>query len=289
MPIYNLGSINADSIYNISNLPKPGETVSAYAFEKGMGGKGANMSVAAARAGAKCLHIGAVGPDGRWAVERLMEYGVDTRHVNVASEPTGQAMITVDDDGENSIVIYPGANRTLNEWDIGNGLKDATSADIFLMQNETNGQKVGAKIASMKGMRVAYAAAPFDVEQVQELLPLIDLLIMNEVEADQLRQALGQDLMDLGVRDVVVTLGAQGCLWVNTDEGTQSELPAFPVTPVDTTGAGDTFTGYLLSGLDMGIPMELALKLALKAAALMVTRIGTADVIPDLKEVREFS
>ena len=108
---------------------------------------------------------------------------------------------------------------------------------------------------------------------------------MNEVEAEQLAQATGQTPDRLPVRDVVVTLGSDGCRWHNTDTGQSLHIPAIPVTPVDTTGAGDTFTGYLIAGLDRGLPMEQALGLATRAGALMVSRLGTADVIPDLKEV----
>jgi ribokinase len=137
------------------------------------------------------------------------------------------------------------------------------------------------------GLRVAYAAAPFDAAAVQEVLPLLDFLILNEVEAAQLKSATGQGPADLGVKDVIVTLGSKGATWF----GAQGEInmPAYPVIPVDTTGAGDTFTGYVLAGLDRGQPMLQAMKTASKAAALMVTRHGTADVIPDLAEVQAFS
>ena len=115
----------------------------------------------------------------------------------------------------------------------------------------------------------------------------IDLLVMNEVEAAQLEQATGQTLDDLPVDEIVVTLGAKGCKWVsNTGEATQ-QFPAYAIDVVDTTGAGDTFTGYLVAGLDRGLPMADAIDLALRAAALMVSREGTADVIPDLKEIQD--
>ena len=113
MTIWNLGSINADYVYRVPHLPEPGETIAAANLERGLGGTGANMSVAAARAGARASHIGAVGPDGRWAVDRLTEYGVDTRWIREVSHPTGHAIINVDDSGENAIVIYPGAGRLI--------------------------------------------------------------------------------------------------------------------------------------------------------------------------------
>ncbi len=286
MTIYNLGSINADLVYRLPHMPAPGETLASESFGRGLGGKGANMSVAAARAGAQCLHIGAVGSDGGWMVERLMEYGVDTRGIQRGAEASGHAIILLDAAGENSIVLHPGANRRLTAEQIGEAMMTADDGDLFLAQNETNMQREAAEIASGKGMRVAYAAAPFDAEAVQAVLPLLDLLVLNEVEAAQLQAATGLAPEALPVRDVVVTLGGEGCRWYQTDRGEVHHQPAYPVTPVDTTGAGDTFTGYLLAALDRGMTMPEALDLASRAGALMVTRLGAADVIPDLKEVQ---
>jgi ribokinase len=116
---------------------------------------------------------------------------------------------------------------------------------------------------------------------------MLDILVMNAVEAQQLTDALGMTLAALPVRDVIVTLGGEGCRWINTDAGTDQMFPAIPVTPVDTTGAGDTFTGFLVAGLDRGLPMEQAISLGQQAGAIMVTRHGTADVIPDLKDIQD--
>lgn len=288
MTLFNLGSINADYFYQLPHLPEPGETLASTGYSRGLGGKGANMSVAASRAAARCVHIGAVGADGRWAVERLTEYGVDTRHIVQVEPATGHAIIMVDAQGENAILLHRGANWALTETHIAAGLEEADDGDIFVCQNETNMQREAAEMASRLGLRVAYAAAPFDADAVQAVLPLLDLLVLNAVEAEQLQQATGLAAGDLPVRDVVITLGGDGCRWHNTDTGESHGFPALPVTPVDTTGAGDTFTGYLLAGLDRGMPMVQAIGLATKAAAIMVTRKGTADVIPDLKDVQSF-
>jgi ribokinase len=285
MTIYNLGSINADFFYAVPWLPAPGETLAARSVTRGLGGKGANMSVAAARAAARVVHVGAVGPDGRWAVQRLMEYGVDTRHIAEVSEVTGHAIIAVAEDGENSILIWPGANRALPDEVLDAALAEARPGDWALCQNETEKQASWAKTGSKSGLLVAYAAAPFDAGAVQAVLPFLDLLVLNAVEAEQLRQATGQSAEALGVRDVVVTRGAEGCTWHGA-EGAR-HFPALPAKMVDSTGAGDTFTGYLLAGLDRGMPMAQAIGLAQQAAALMVTRRGTADVIPDLREVQQ--
>lgn len=287
MTIYNLGSINIDMVYQVPHLPAPGETLAAKEFVQGLGGKGANMSVAAARAAAQVRHIGAVGNDGRWAVERLLEYGVDTTHIVELSDATGHAIINVDDAGENAIVLWAGANDQIGIDQIGRALSEANNGDILLMQNETKGQLGAAKMARDLGLSIVYAAAPFDAKEVRPLLPFIDLLILNEVEAQQLESAIGQSIEDLAIANVIVTLGGEGCRWYEHSTNLVSDFAAIPVDPIDTTGAGDTFTGYVVAGLDRGMPMEQAIKLATKAGALMVTRLGTADVIPDLKEIQD--
>ncbi|PRZ49379.1 ribokinase [Tritonibacter scottomollicae] len=287
MAIWNLGSINIDMVYALPHMPEPGETLAASSFDQGLGGKGANMSVAAARAGAHACHIGAIGPEGKWTVDRLTEYGVDTRYIAQLDTATGHAIIAVDPSGENQIILYPGANRALTEDQIGQALTAANAGDILLMQNETNMQAEAARIGHQIGLRVAYAAAPFDAEAVQAVLPFIDLLFLNEVEAAQLQAATGKAPQDLGVDDVIVTLGAKGARHFNGRDGSKIDVPAQRVTPVDTTGAGDTFTGYVLAALDRGLPMAQAMTQASRAGALMVTRHGAADVIPDLKEVQE--
>ncbi|MGH1576095.1 ribokinase [Planktotalea sp.] len=289
MTIFNLGSINADHVYRVPHLPGAGETLAAHSLQTGLGGKGANMSVAAARAGSHVAHIGAVGKDGLWARDRLMEYGVDTRHISSIDTPTGHAIINVDDAGENAITLLSGANQAIPIASIEQALSLGTTADIFVTQNETNAQADAAKIASTLGFRVCYAAAPFDAQAVERVLPYLDFLILNEVEAAQLEAALSTRIDAMDVTDIIVTLGSKGARWINAGAGIDQHFDAINVTPVDTTGAGDTFTGYVLSALDRGLSMGQAMSLATRAAALMVTRMGTADVIPDLKEVEAFS
>lgn len=284
MAIWNLGSINADFVYAVPHIPAPGETLSSTGRKRFLGGKGANMSVAAARAAARVNHIGAVGADGRWAVERLLEYGVDTRNIAEIDTETAQAIIMVDPAGENAIILHPGANAEIPQATLQAAMAEAQTGDWLVIQNETNLQRTAAQLGQKMGLHVAYAAAPFDVDRVQAVLPMLDFLILNAVEADQLHAATGQSPADLPVKDVIVTLGADGADWYGTDG--KQHFDALPVDPVDTTGAGDTFTGYVLAGLDRGLPMVQAIALAIKASALMVTRHGTADVIPDLSEVQ---
>ena len=285
--IWNLGSINVDNFYSVPHLPGPGETLAAQTFSQGLGGKGANISIAAARAGARVCHIGAVGKDGKWAVERLLEYGVDTPHISLLETATGHANICVDEAGENNIVLFGGANQALTKNMIGGALAEASPDDFLVMQNETNGQVHAVEMAKTLGLRTAYAAAPFSFDALMVLLDKIDLLVLNEVEAQQFEDASGTKLGDVGVEHIIVTLGAEGCRWVRGDGKADSHFPAIKVDAVDTTGAGDTFTGYLVAGLDRGMDMGASIDLALKAAALMVTRYGTGDVIPDLKEIQD--
>ncbi|MEO1640774.1 MAG: ribokinase [Pseudomonadota bacterium] len=286
MAIWNLGSINADFVYAVPHVPGPGETLASTGRQMFLGGKGANMSVAAARAAAHVHHIGAVGADGRWAVERLLEYGVDTRNIAEIETETAQAIIMVDPAGENSIVLHPGANAEIPHATLQAALSEAQTGDWLIIQNETNLQRTAAEMGRKLGLRVAYAAAPFDADRVQAVLPHLDFLILNAVEAEQLEAATGQAPADLPVADVIVTRGADGADWYCRTS--MQHFPSIPVDPVDTTGAGDTFTGYVLAGLDRGMPMGQAIVKATKAAALMVMRHGTADVIPDLAEVQGF-
>ncbi len=286
--IFNLGSINADYFYDLPSLPGPGETLAAKGVASGLGGKGANQSVAAALAGADVHHIGAVGPDGTWAVERLMNFGVNTGLVRIVDTPTAHAIVMVDQTGENQIVIFPGANMEQDRGAVSEALSLANPGDWLMLQNETSLQVEAAKLAKGAGLKVAYSAAPFDIDAVGAVMPLLTLLIMNAVEAEQLTEATGTNLEDLPVPNVLVTRGADGASWYDLQTGKETLIPAYPVDPIDTTGAGDTFAGYAVAGLSQGFSPEAALQRASAAAALCVTRKGTADAIPDLRTVEEF-
>ncbi|MBU2960656.1 ribokinase [Citreicella sp. C3M06] len=288
MTIWNLGSINADLAYAVPHLPAPGETIAATSRMVGLGGKGANMSVAAARCAARVVHLGAVGADGAWAIERMMEYGVDTRFIATVDGVTGHAVIMIDAAGENSIILHHGANHEIPYDLLARALSEAGTGDWLLMQNETLLQPEAAQLARRMGLKVAYAPAPFEPEATRAVLPHVDLLVLNALELEQLQQVLGLDFAGMGVATVVVTEGAKGGRVHQQRGGWQPErFDAPKVVAVDTTGAGDTFTGYLVAGLDRGMPLRQAIGLAARASALMVTRNGTADVIPDLKDVQD--
>ena len=283
MTVFNLGSINIDHVYRVPHLPAPGETLSALAYAQGLGGKGANQSVAAARAGAHAVHIGSIGPNSDWVLAELRGYGVDLAGVSVLAEPTGHAIINVDPGAENAIVIYPGANRAVTGAMVDSALAQAKSGDTLLIQNETSAQAEGAAIAAAKGLRVIYSAAPFDIAAVKAALPHTSLLVMNEIEAEQTRAALGA----LPPLDCIITKGAQGAEWLSAI-AEPLFMPAFRVTPVDTTGAGDTFIGTLAAGLDLGLDRATAMRRASAASALQVTRPGAAQAIPGAEEVTAF-
>lgn len=287
MSIYNLGSINIDRVYTVPHHPRPGETLAAVSMTTGLGGKGANQSVAAARMGAEVHHLGAVGPEGRWTVDRLAELGVRVGEVMVADVATGHAIIAVDPAGENAIVLYPGANRAMTGCYVEAALARARPRDTLLLQNETGEQAVAARVAQGRGLRVIYSAAPFSVQAVRAVLPYVSLLVMNTIEAEQLQAALGHGLGDLPVADVVVTRGGDGAVWLRGGE-VLCDLPAHAVAVVDSTGAGDCFTGVLAAALDEGQDPPAAMRLATAAAALQVTRPGAAEAMPGRAEVEAF-
>ncbi|MFO7921371.1 MAG: ribokinase [Nioella sp.] len=284
MTIYNLGSINIDHSYRMAHLPAPGETIAARALVTGLGGKGANQSIAIARARGDVRHIGRIGPEGGWTRDRLAAEGVDVTHVASGQTPTGHAIIAVDDAAENAIILYPGANRRIAEEDVAAALSGAREGDWLLLQNETSAGLAAARMARERGLRICYCAAPFDSAAVHEILPHVDLLSVNAVEEAQLRADLSEEAVESVAR--LVTYGARGAAWIAG--GQVVEVPAVAVTAVDTTGAGDCFLGGALAGIDRGAPIETALTHAAAAAALQVTRPGAADAIPTADEVAAF-
>jgi ribokinase len=281
--VFCLGSINIDHFYRLPHLPVPGETLAATGYFRALGGKGANQSVAALRAGARVVQMGAVGADDDWTLFQLEVLGLDTGAILRLPVPTGQAVIATDPAGENLIVLNPAANRAL-PLPVLDPLRAARPGDTLLLQNETALQPIAAARARAAGLRVMYSAAPFDLAALRAVLPHVTHLLMNEGEAQALADATGTALADLPVEAVVVTRGAAGADWVSA-AGT-IHVPAVAVTPVDTTGAGDCFVGSLAARLDLGDPPEAALRYAAAAAAIQVTRPGAAPAMPDAAEVR---
>lgn len=286
MTIWNLGSINIDHVYRLDQLPRPGETIAARSYAVGLGGKGANQSVAAAQAGAMTLHLGAMGTGDEWVIDRLRTAGVCTSQLQrLPDEATGHAIILLDGSGENSIVIHPGANRAITQGFLKDGLAKVAAGDTLLIQNETNRQAEAARIARDAGARVIYSAAPFDLAAVRDVLPHVSVLAMNAGEAEQLFAALPRDLP---VEGLLITRGGDGAEYRDLRSGQAYRQAAFKVQPVDTTAAGDTFAGYFAASLDRGDPIPEALRLASAAAAIKVTRRGAGEAIPAMPEVLEF-
>lgn len=287
MTIFNLGSINIDHVYRVPHLPNAGETLAAMTLQSGLGGKGANQSVAAGLAGATTHHIGAIGIADEWALAALIKAGVAVDRVARLPMPSGHAIINVDDHAENAIVLFTGANGAQSETAVAACLASARPGDTLMLQNETNLQAFAARLASENGLRVVYSAAPFDIDAVRAVLPYVHMLVVNEGEAAQLCAALGIEIAEIPVPELLVTKGAKGAEW--HIKGAESlAVAAFAVTPVDTTGAGDCFIGSLAAALDLGQTRVAALRYAAAAAAIAVTRPGAATAMPMATEVRAF-
>jgi len=287
MTVFCLGSINADFFYRLDALPKAGETLSAHGFSQGLGGKGVNQSIAALRAGSRVVHIGAVGQGDTWVMDQLSRHGITQDAIARVDQPTGHAIVAVDAQGENQIIIFSGANLAQSPDLIAQTLAQAGHGDTLLVQNETSHQVEAAQIARSRGVRVFYSAAPFALGPLQAVLPHVTHLLVNAGEADALVNATGVPLSDLPVEAVIVTRGSLGADWISRAAAPQ-HIPAFAVTPVDTTGAGDCFAGVLAAALDQGSTALEAMTLAAAAAALQVTRPGTAEAMPNLDQVRAF-
>ncbi|MEM8790421.1 MAG: PfkB family carbohydrate kinase [Pseudomonadota bacterium] len=286
MTIFCYGSINIDHVHTVPHFPQPGETLSDTSYQVHLGGKGANQALAARAAGATVEMIGAVGHDGEWALSKLAAAGIGLSTVPVVEAATGHAVIFVTPDGENQIVIHGGANRQLDLQSASNALTHAQKGDWWLCQNETNSVAEAAKAARAAGMKVAYAAAPFGADATAAVLPHADLLAVNSGEAAALAGHLGCPIEEILVPILLVTEGATGAYVIS--EGERVSIDAFPVTAVDTTGAGDTFLGTFLAWLDQGHNFAEALRRAAAAAAVQVTRPGAGDAIPSATEVDEF-
>jgi ribokinase len=287
MTVYCLGSINIDNFYRMPVLPKAGETLAATAHSVGLGGKGVNQSIAALRAGASVVHIGAIGHGDTWTEGELTRHGVPLDAIAQVPAGTGHAVVAIDENGENQIIIYAGANRTQSPALIARTLATAQPGDALLLQNETSHQVEAATQARERGLRVFYSAAPFELDALQAVLPHVTHLLVNSHEAQALTRASGLALDRLPVQAVIVTHGARGAEWISPGDAPVF-VPAFSVTPVDTTGAGDCFAGSLAAALDQGALAREAMTYAAAAAALQVTRPGTADAMPSRTEVEAF-
>jgi ribokinase len=284
-------------VLRVERRPEPGETVTDAGLTLSPGGKGANQAVAAARLGAEVTMLGRVGEDafGAKLVETLRDNGVDTTRVEGFSKsPTGSAFITVTPDGENAIIVSPGANRGFGPREVETAAGDIRKARVLVAQLEVNVEAVesAAHLAEETSTRFLLNLAP-PREVPNTLLRLSDPLVVNEHEAAFLlgdrksSDETARGLLELGPASVVVTLGAEGA--VVAAEGTTQHFPASEVEVVDTTGAGDAFVGALAARLAKGTPLEEAVPFAVFAAAVAVTREGAQGSLPTPEEVEKLS
>jgi len=288
--VLNFGSLNIDYVYRVDTFLKPGETKPAQSLTVFAGGKGLNQSLALARAGVDTAHAGKVGTEGSFLVEKLKSSGVDASRIETSHEATGHAIIQVDDTGRNCILLFGGANRDIDEACIGRALSGFGKGDILLLQNEI--ASIGSIIPAARslGMTIVMNPAPFDGNIATYPLELIDIFILNEIEAADLSGEEDSEAAArrLGARFpgalIVVTLGAEGSLCL--DKGLIIRQKAYKVKAIDTTAAGDTFVGYFLAGLLEGMNTGRALDLAARASAICVTRKGASDSVPMRAEVR---
>ncbi len=285
--IINFGSVNVDHVYRVSQMPSPGETIAAASYQKLLGGKGINQSIAIARTGQAPVHVGAVGADDEWTMAQVKDFGIDTAHIARSEQPTGHAVIYVDDAGENQIVIFGGANQNLQKLQIDKAFDGHAGGDHWvLLQNETNLLTGIVDQAKAAGFKVAYSAAPFVADTVAQLIGRIDLLAVNEIEARETADLLSVAVSDIAVPELLITRGSEGAEFHS--DGEVHRQPAYPVDAVDTTGAGDTFLGSFLAHHCTGAPIEQSLRYASAASALQVTRPGAAVAIPAREEVETF-
>lgn len=299
--VFVVGSVNRDILVRAPRHPFPGETVTGSRLDTGLGGKGLNQAIAAARAGATVIMVGAVGDDeaGVAASDRLSAEGIDIDRMLVRDGVhTGYAVVTVDDAGENSIVVVPGANGTVTGENVRILLTDLLPTDIVVLQNELPAAAgtAAARTARSAGATVVWNAAPAPTS-LDSIPDAIDVLVVNEHELLCVAELLGIDMQDrdhligaVGRRlnaVVVCTLGGDGSIVVDGDR--RDSVPAAAVDVVDTTAAGDTFIGYLASDLPVDGITVAQLSVAGAAAALTVTRAGASESIPIRRDVDRFA
>lgn len=290
MKVLVFGSANIDHTYQLPHLVRPGETLSSRSYARNEGGKGFNQALALARAGQETCFAGAVGRDGLFLQESLRAEGVDTQGLRVLEEPTGHAIIQVDAQGSNAIVLYGGANQAITDEMIAETLDRFMPGDYVLLQNELNGVERIIRGAAARGLRVALNPSPCSPEIASWPLEQVDWFLLNEIEGRDLtgRDAPEEILTELLRRyprsHAVLTLGEVGAMYGHGEE--RAYQPAILAQTVDTTAAGDTFTGYFLQSVLSGKPAAVALHTAAQAASIAVSRRGAGASIPRSEEVR---
>ena len=291
MQILNFGSLNIDHVYTVDHFVAPGETLLSADYQINAGGKGLNQSIALARAGVAVSHAGMIGGEGVFLKELLSSSGVDVENVITDSTPTGHAIIQVEkSSGENSILLYPGANMQISTDRMQNILRKMPQGSWLLLQNEINDIPFLIENAKDCGLKGAINPAPCTELVRSYPLHLCDLIIVNEIEAACLAACEGSVQQHINTlanlfpeSELVVTLGKKGAVYRRGD--VEIAVPARVVKAVDTTSAGDTFTGYFLASKLRGMDAQTAMEYAVFASSITVSRHGAAVSIPTADEV----
>ncbi|MCR4893336.1 MAG: ribokinase [Eubacteriales bacterium] len=291
MKILSLGSLNLDYTYQMDHFVAAGETTACLERSTHRGGKGLNQSVALAKAGAEVYHAGRIGTEGKMLLDWLEECGVDVSLTETDPVlPTGHAIIQVDRTGQNCIIIYAGTNGSITREFVDKALEKFNYGDILLMQNETSSRDYAIKAAAEKGLQVALNPSPMTGELARsESLKHVKWFILNELEGAAITGESDPDLICRVMKEkfpyacVVLTLGSGGAVYYDGQKRCSHGI--YKVKAVDTTAAGDTFTGFFLACIAKGGTPEEAIALASKASAIAVSRHGASDSIPSLEEV----
>ena len=293
MKVLNFGSLNLDYVYSVDHFVRPGETLSAVSQALNPGGKGLNQSIALARAGAQASHAGCIGAGGEMLKQLLADNGVDTTWLPTVETLQGNAVIQVNRDGENCILLFGGSNQCVTEEQVARTLDAFEAGDWLVLQNEINNLPLIVDTAYAKGLRIALNPSPYDDRLKDVDFGKLSWLLVNEVEAGQIsgseepEEAWKLLHARYPALSVLITLGGDGSVAHRVEGGEVETIrqAAFPVKAVDTTAAGDTFTGYFISGLMEGLPLETCMRRASKASSISVTRPGAAPSIPLRAEV----
>ena len=289
MRVLNIGSLNLDYVYNLDHIVQPGETEASYELNVHLGGKGMNQSVALAKAGVDVYHGGMIGEDGQPFLDACKEFGVHAEYIRQIDTKSGHAIIQIDKHAQNSILLYGGANQQLTSEYIDTVLADFGAEDILLLQNEVNMLPYIVNRAYEKGMTIALNPSPFNEKLHAVDMGKISIFLLNEVEGFQITGLKNPDdiiakLLEMYPQSkIVLTLGQDGAVYADQEQ--KHFQPVFKVNAVDTTAAGDTFTGYFLAGLCEGLPIPEVLKMSAKASSIAVSRAGAVPSIPFREEV----
>lgn len=290
MKVLNFGSLNLDYVYQVGSILIPGETQASRGRQIFCGGKGLNQSIALSRAGVPVYHAGMIGEEGEILVKTCRENGVNTEFIRQIPEPSGHTVIQVDKNGQNCILLYGGANRQITREFVDYVLDSFGEGDMILLQNEINELSYIIDKASEKGMWIALNPSPYNENLKECDLSKVGLFLVNEIEGYQITGEKEPDRILESVKQkypsakILLTLGGEGSVY--QDETGIYRQGIYKVKAVDTTAAGDTFTGYFISSIIEKMPVQEGLKLAAKASAIAVSRPGATASIPLKKEVR---